>query len=279
MIRPTDERLQLTIGPGVDESLASQVVTWAGEVLERAASPPLVTVTLWRYAGELEAFYRTESEELGVVGEDAGFLATHEAWRGYPRIHLCQERLAGVAAEVLRGAIHHEMAHAAIHGKPEFYSFRFTRALQEAAAHCGMDFPSLQRFVYYLSVAVKDADVVRWLAEISLPSPQRALLEFLLSETEDERRTWEAVCDQPPLRKIALAAFLKTLLPGGALSDPEARDASSLRVRWLGAFGWLPGPVREALVGLAHDELAEPQEAFQARLQRTALQLLANPIL
>jgi hypothetical protein len=39
-------------------------------------------------------FYQREKKELGVVtGEETDFLATHDAWRGYPRIHICQERL------------------------------------------------------------------------------------------------------------------------------------------------------------------------------------------
>ena len=204
----------------MDEAWAARVEVWAREVLQQAQIPPFVTITLWRASRELEDFYRKEKEQLGIVSDDEGFLATHEAWRGYPRIHLCQERLDGVPPEVARGAIQHELAHAALHGSREFYTFRFTRELQDAAAGCGMDFAMLRQCVYFLSIAVKDGDATQWLAQVGLGSGQRALLDFLLSETDDERRTWEAVSGQRPLRKIALAAFLKTLLPAVVAAGP-----------------------------------------------------------
>ena len=273
------DRLRVTVGPGVARTLAARVEAWAQEVVERGESPPFVALTLWRDSKELEDFYRREKEELGIVSEDAGFLATHEAWRGTPRVHLCQERLEGVPPEVVRGAIHHEMAHAALHGTPEFYTFRFTRELQDAAAGCGMDFPLLQQYVYFLSVAVKDGDVVRWLARIGLGSGQRTLLEFLLSETEDERRTWEAVRSHPPVRKLALAAFLKTLLPADALASLGEPQSSSLEALWLAAFDWLPEPEREALLRLAQSDAGEPREPFQTRIEQIALRLLADPAL
>ena len=104
-----------------------------------------------------QAFSRREKAALGVVtGEETEFLATHDAWRGYPRVHVCQERLTGIPSSVIRGVIHHEIAHALNHGTLEFYTFTFSKSLQDAALSKGMDIPLLQQCNYFLSVAIKD---------------------------------------------------------------------------------------------------------------------------
>lgn len=58
---------------------------------------------------EFQAFFQREKKELGIVtGEETDFLATHDAWRGYPRIHVCEERLLGIPSVVSQGIIYHE---------------------------------------------------------------------------------------------------------------------------------------------------------------------------
>ena len=74
---------------------------------------------------DLQDFYHHEKEGLGIVtGEESDFLATHEAWRGYPRIHICHERVKGVQDPVIEGVLHHEIGHAVLHGSMEFYTFQ-----------------------------------------------------------------------------------------------------------------------------------------------------------
>ncbi len=56
-----------------------------------------------------------------------------------------------------------------------------------------------------LSVAIKDDDVVTWLSDIGLGYGQLHLLEYLISDTEDERRIWKVVCADPAQCKLAFA--------------------------------------------------------------------------
>jgi hypothetical protein len=226
---------------------------------------------------ELQSFYQQEKQELGVVtGEETEFLATHEAWRGHPRIHLCQERVKDVPDAVLQSVLHHEISHALHHGTPEFYNFRYSIKLQEAGRFCGLDFTLLQQCVYMLSVAIKDYDVVTWLTDIGLGYGQLHLLEYLISDTEDERRIWEVVCANPAQRKLALALFLKTLLPIEALVSLKVERAEIIKNQWRDTYGWLSETIQEGLVGFAHNTMADRDKTFQQRLENVTLKLISE---
>jgi hypothetical protein len=273
--------IQIVAHEGVDEPFVTQARTWATEVLERTGFPspsPNLCINIWRTVEKLQAFYREEKEELGVItGEESEFLATHDAWRGYPRIHICQERVKGISGAIVQGAVHHEIGHALHHGTQEFYTFRFSGRLQEVARSHGLDLPLLQQFVYLLSVAVKDREVVQWLAEIGLGFSQVALLRHLISDTEEERRIWEVIRASPPLKKIALASFLKTLLPIEAMVSVGIQEAQALRKGWSGAYAWLPPGEQEGLSRFAQWVPYPEGKAFQGRLEEAALRLIADP--
>ena len=214
-----------------------------------------------------------------VTGEETEFLATHDAWRGYPRVHICQERLTGVPNSVIQGVIHHEIAHALNHGTLEFYTFTFSKGLQEAARSHGMDMSLLQQCVYFLSVAIKDREVVQWLAQIGLGFSQVVLLRHLISETEEERQVWEVVRDSGPLEKIALAAFLKVLLPVETLTTTQTEEAQNLRREWDEAYGWLAEKERESLLNLAYRLMDLEGKTFQEKLERATFLLITAPFL
>jgi hypothetical protein len=234
---------------------------------------------VWKTMDAFQAFSRSEKEALGVVtGDETEFLATHDAWRGYPRIHICQEWLMGIPDSVIQGVIHHEIAHALNHGTLEFYTFTFSKGLQEAARSRGMDMSILQQCVYFLSVAIKDREVVQWLAQIGLGLSQVALLRHLLSETEEEGRTWKMVRDSGPLKKIALAAFLKVLLPVETSVRIQREGAQNLRKEWDEAYGWLPEKEREGLSNLAHRLMDLEGKTFQEKLERATFLLIGTDL-
>lgn len=276
-----DTHIQIVAHEGIRKSFSTQIRRWANEVLERTrplSPPPYLCITIWKTIEELQSFYRREKEAIGVAtGEETEFLATHDAWRGYPSIHICQERLRGIPSAIVQGVIHHEISHALHHGSPEFYTFRFSSRLQEAGRSHGLDLALLQQYVYLLSVAIKDWEVVRWLAEVGLGFSQGALLEHLISDTEEEQRIWEVVRDSPALKKIALAAFLKTLLPIVALIKDGIQEAQTLRDQWNEAYGWLSERERESLSRFAQYTMDHEGKTFQERLEQAALRLLTEP--
>ena len=133
----------------------------------------------------------------------------------------------------------HEIGHALLHGKPEFYQFLFSERLQETAGSAGLDLPRLQQLVYLLSVALKDAEVVRLLSERGLGLYQNRLLEYLMEDTGEERQAWELIKDSAALRKIAWAVFLKTLLPIETLAGSDDPESRPMIDRWEKAYSWL----------------------------------------
>jgi hypothetical protein len=273
-------QIQMVAHEEVDESSLAQVRTWVNEVLqieEAPSSPPYLSVSIWKTMEKYHGFYQREKQALGVVtGEEADFLATHDAWKGYPRIHVCQERLMGIDGAIVQGVIHHETAHALHHGAPEFYTFRFSNRLQEAGRFCGLDFPLLQQCVYLLSVAIKDQDVTLWLAKNGLGSGQLALLGYLLSDTEAEHQVWERIHESHALKKLAFAAFLKTLLPLEAMISAGFQGAQVFKDQWEEVYGWLSDGERKELSLLARSMMTLEAKTFQERLEQAAFQLISK---
>jgi len=212
----------------IDKPFLGKTQQWAGEVTgktEPRSTLDPISIYLWEKEKDFQAFDAREKAELGVVnGGESGFLATHEAWRGHPRIHLSLEKIRGIPEEVVRGVVQHEIAHALLHGKPEFYQFRFTDRLMEAGRSAGLDFPMIQQWVYLLSIAIKDEEVVRLLGKAGLGLYQIRLLEYLMKDTEEERRAWDLIQVHPALRLLGLAAFLKIRLPIETLSVRASRN-------------------------------------------------------
>ncbi|UCE55083.1 MAG: hypothetical protein JSV31_06500 [Desulfobacterales bacterium] len=273
---------QIVIQPseGIQKEFVGKVQSWINEVLEKKGTltaPAVIFINIWRGMDELQAFYQQEQQELGIAtGGETDFLATHEAWKDHPRIHICQERVKDVQDVVLQGVLHHEMSHAFHHGTPEFYTFRYSTKLQQAGQSCGMDLELLQQFVYMLSVALKDYDVVTWLTDIGLGFGQLHLLEYMISDTEDERRIWEVVCTNPTSRKLAVAHFLKTLLPIEALVSLRLQRAEIVKNQWKEAYRWLSETIQEELVSFAHIAMTYKDKPFQQRLENVTFKLIAE---
>jgi hypothetical protein len=263
----------------INQAFLKRVRTWSNEVFERAEATTDIHLMIWKSNEALRYFYEREKEELSVItGEETEFLATHEAWRGYPRIHICEERLEDIPEAVVQGAVHHEIGHALLHCTPEFYTFAFSGSLQETARSFGFDLARLQQCVYFVSIAIKDREVVQWLTEIGLAASQLSLLQYLLIDVDDERRTWRAVHGFPALKKIVLAALLKVIIPIEALSSLGTKGAGSLKDQWNQAYGWLTQDERRQLFRLAQDILSIEGGTFQDRLEKTSILLIAKPL-
>ena len=93
-------RIVIQPSEGIQKEFLAKVQLWGNEVLEKigpSAVPPSIHITVWRRIDELQSFYQKEKQELGIaIAEDTDFLASHEAWRGDPRIHICQEKVKDV---------------------------------------------------------------------------------------------------------------------------------------------------------------------------------------
>ena len=274
---------QIEIVPydGMDKGFLSQIQTWVKKVLEKAApssTPPYLRLTIWKNIKALKEFYDHEKEDLGVVTcDESDFLATHEAWRGYPRIHICHERVKSVQDVVIEGVLHHEIGHALIHGSMEFYTFKFTDRLQETARSNGFDLHLLQQCVYFLSIAIKDWEVILWLTKIGLGPCQKSLLEYMMKDTEEEQNAWRVAKQSPVLKKITMAALLKIILPIEAMILIRSEDAPKLKDQWNEAYGWLSVTEQNGLMRLSRRIMEFGESRFQEKLENAAYGLIEEP--
>jgi len=99
-------RIDIYCSEDTDSKFAGQNRQWAEEIIGSLAvelPTSRLSIRLFHLVDELQAFFRQEKEKLGVVSEgEAEFIATHEAWRGYPRIHICAERTKNLSESVTR---------------------------------------------------------------------------------------------------------------------------------------------------------------------------------
>jgi len=271
---------QIEIVPydGMNKGFLSQIQTWVKNVLEKAdpsSTPPYLRLTIWKNINALQEFYDQEKEDLGIVtGEESDFLATHEAWRGYPRIHICHERVKGVQDAVIEGVLHHEIGHALFHGSMEFYTFKFTDRLQEAARFNGFDLHLLQQCVYFLSIAIKDWEVIQWLTKIGLGPCQKSLLEYMMKDTEEEQEALGVAKHSPVIKKIVMAAFLKIILPIEAMILIRSEDAPKLKDQWKEAYSWLSVIEKDGLLRLSQRIMEFGESRFQEKLENAAYGLI-----
>ncbi|MGD9227258.1 MAG: hypothetical protein PVF26_12225 [Desulfobacterales bacterium] len=263
------------------EKIAGQIRLWAKDIIEsltERAPPDRLKIFVYHGLDELQNFFRKEKEALGIVSEgEAEFIAIHEAWRGYPRIHICSERIKNLPEAVVLGAVQHELAHAVLHGRAEFYNFRFSRQLISASEALGFDMQLLQQCVYMLSIALKDGEVVSRLVEIGFQYGQIALLEHMLADTRCEHEVWHTIRHLPPQRKIAVASFLKILLPVVILAAMSVDAGRRLQQEWKNVYDWLSETERLDMMHFATGSVLDSTGSFQDRLEQTALKLITDP--
>jgi hypothetical protein len=120
--------------------------------------------------------------------------------------------------------------------------------------------------------------VVQWLVEVGLASSQVSLLQYLMVEVEDERRTWQYVQEIAALKKIVLSALLKVFLPIEALRSMGTEGVGILKDQWNEAYGWLTENERGNLLRLAQGILTTEAGTFQERLEKTSILLIAEPL-
>ncbi len=264
----------------VDETLLVKVDLWTRRLIGLVNGnrvPPRISMFLWEKTRDFEEFDAREKAELEVVpGGESDFLATHEAWRGFPRIHIPIEKIEGLPEDVVEGIVQHEVGHALLHGNPEFYQFRFSRQLQESGRRAGLDLPTLQQLVYLLSVAIKDEAVIRLLSQKGVGLYQMRLLEYLLVDTEGEQQTWEMIRDHAALRLLGMAAFLKTCLPIETMAESGIPEAGLLIEKWEAAYSWLTEQERRDLRAFARFVIGLPFNNFQDRLEQAVMGLIGK---
>jgi len=128
--------------------------------------------------------------------------------------------------------------------------------------------------MYFLSIAIKDWEVIRWLTKIGLEPCQKSLLEYMMKDTEEEQEVWGVAKQSPVIKKIAMAAFLKIILPIEAMILIRSEDALKLKNQWKEAYGWLSVTEQDGLLRLCQRIMEFGELRFQEKLENAAYGLI-----
>jgi len=157
------------------------------------------------------AVQRRAAAGVITAGEE-GFLATHDAWEGTPRLNVCLERLLAHPLPVQQGALHQVVAHSVLHGRPQDYIFQIPRVFLAASAARGLEMEVLQQLLYFVAIAVKGHAAVLLLVEHHFIQDQIALALYQLAPHEDDIAVWKMARWEPRARLLYLSAQLRPLL-------------------------------------------------------------------
>ncbi|OGO60485.1 MAG: hypothetical protein A2Z36_02500 [Chloroflexi bacterium RBG_19FT_COMBO_48_23] len=178
----------------------------------------------------MRALLKEDKIRLGITtGGDEQFICSHDAWRGYPRVICCVEKLAKLNKLARPGAIRHEAAHSALHGSLEYYIFRIPDDCRHTAEIKALDSAVLDQALYYVSVAVKDFEATRFLIQHDFISCQFAFALDLLQLSEQDKSAWKLAQTSRQAKFIYLTTLLKpTLFAHPLLALPRSSKGISL---------------------------------------------------
>lgn len=185
----------------------------------------------------MQDLLKEEKVRLGITTSgDEEFICTHDAWRGYPRIIFCFERLAKLNRLARLGAVRHEAAHSVLHGSLEYYIFRIPEDCRHIAMIKGIDSTVLDQALYFLSVAVKDFEATRFLVQHDYIGCQFAFALEWLQPSEEDKSAWKLAAANRQAKFVCATALLKpTLFAHPLLALPRSKRISLEQQVLLGA--------------------------------------------
>lgn len=238
--------------------------------------PPPLEVRVVDTAERMTALMAAEKAQLGITTTgDEGFACTHDAFADRPRITVCVESLGDPKAPPNRAALRHEVGHAVLHGRRQFYEARATADQVRSGRERGLEGAAFVQLLFFLAVAVKDWQVNRLLLGRGYAEDVQTLAWEVLGPSEEDRIAWEFSQGRPPLRLLWAAAQLKPLLAASPLAAlPELAPRVEARARAM--LSYLPEASQERLLALARDLEALLGEDTHANIATATSLLLAE---
>jgi hypothetical protein len=129
----------------------------------------------------LKDYLRQEKFNQGIIEEETlDEVCRYDNLRGFPRITLSMEKLSQFNKQARQGIIRHQAAHSALHGSLEFRIFKIPEESRQIAMVKNIDNLTLENAIHKLSLAIKDYEATRLLAEHNYVNCQLAFaLEWI----------------------------------------------------------------------------------------------------
>ncbi|MEM3004258.1 MAG: hypothetical protein QXK96_03065 [Candidatus Bathyarchaeia archaeon] len=175
--------------------------------------PVVVDVIIFEDTSRMEAHLLMEQEIAGAYpqGLETGFIATHEAWTGIPRILVCYERLRELNPRLRMAVIRHEAAHSVLHGSPEYYIYPVPQPLLEASAKYRLSRDHTLRILYLLAIGVKDCEATEVLLDHGYVEDQTEYAWYFCRTGEDDTKAWRIARGDSGKEVLCLVGRFKDL--------------------------------------------------------------------
>jgi len=176
----------------------------------------------------LASFLRDEKFKLGLSFNtiDDASACTYEVLRGYPRLLVCQERLAKYGKQARAGAMRHEAAHTILHGALEYSIFQIPADCRHTAMVKGIDNEKLEEVFFQLSLGIKDFEATRFLIQHDYISCQFHYAMEWIKPSEDDKDAWTISRTNRQTKFIYESALMRPILfTDPLLSLPKTKKA------------------------------------------------------
>ncbi len=137
----------------------------------------------------------------------------HFAWRGWPTIVICVERMENRPKRVAIAELERAAAHSVLHGTPECYMIPLPPSFMSLQTNGFFCETTLGLCFYILAAGVKDFEVTRKLiiSDERFRRNQEQLYIFLLRMSDEECELWRLAGCNIDLCAVMLADTFKTL--------------------------------------------------------------------
>ena len=171
---PSNIRL-IHVSKGIPEKFVNMVLGTLATALDRIKDEDEHYIELY--------IYRDEYEYMSISGLEHPniYFVMHEAYLGWPRIHIIHSLCRGIQRVVLEAGLIHEAIHAAIHGSPKYYIMTPPEAFRDSCL--SKHDPIICSSIYnLLASGVKDYEVSRAAVEYGLETRVKPLIYKYLME-------------------------------------------------------------------------------------------------
>jgi hypothetical protein len=162
----------------------------------------------------LNSYLREEKFKLGLSLNTVDDISacTYEVLRGYPRLLVCEERLAPYSKLGRAGAVRHEAAHTILHGSLEYNIFQIPEDCRHTAMVKGIDPAKLEEVFFQLSMGVKDYEATKLLVENDFIECQFKYALEWIRPIDDDRTAWNISKTNRQTRFVYESALMRPLL-------------------------------------------------------------------
>lgn len=176
--------------------------------------PYKIEVHVFDTEENLHSFLKQEKFKLSITLNtvDEASPCTYDVLRGFPRLLIPLDRLAGYSKLGKAGAIRHEAAHTILHGGLEYNIFQIPEECKHIAMVKGIDEEKLEGVFFQLTMAIKDLEATKLLTDNGFIHCQLAYALDWIQPSESDKTAWIVAKTTRQTRFIYESALMRPLL-------------------------------------------------------------------